>query len=160
MKEEPLEVDGRKPVPAVRPPYLFGWALAAGLIIDLLKPLPLFIAKWLGIVLGLPLVVCGVSLLFWAVRTFAKSEISPRFKPVGSIMTSGPFAFTRNPMYLSFTLIYLGIAFALNAFWPIFILLPVIAILHYGVILREEKYLKEKFGGEYQMYKTRVRRWF
>jgi len=159
MKEESLEVGGRKPAPLVRPPYLFGGALAAGLIINLLKPFPFFKAKWPGVAFGPLLVVCGVLLLVWAVRTFAKSGINPRFKPVGSMMTSGPFAFTRNPMYFSFTLIYLGIAFARNTLWPVLLLLPVIAILHYGVILREEKYLEEKFGDKYREYKVKVRRW-
>ena len=155
-----VNATNQKPVPAVRPPYLFGWALAAGLLFNWLKPLSLFRTRPPGIVFGLALMAVGVGLLLWTTRTLLRSGVNPRFKPVGSMVTSGPFVFARNPMYISFALVYLGIAFAANALWPILFLPPVIAILHYGVIRREEKYLEERFGDEYRKYKAGVRRWF
>ncbi|KKS25833.1 MAG: hypothetical protein UU84_C0036G0009 [Candidatus Yanofskybacteria bacterium GW2011_GWC2_41_9] len=75
-------------------------------------------------------------------------------------MTSGPFQFTRNPMYLSLTSIYIGLSLIINTYWLLLFLPFVLIILHYGVILREEKYLEKKFKEEYVSYKSQVRRWF
>lgn len=73
---------------------------------------------------------------------------------------SGPYRFTRNPMYLSMTMIYLGITLLTNMLWPLLLLPFVIVVLQAAVIRREEKYLKEAFGEAYEAYCNRVRRWF
>ena len=77
----------------------------------------------------------------------------------GAIVSPGPYAFSRNPMYASFVLLYEGIALILNTAWPV-VFLPVSLIaIHYGVIKREELYLEKLFGGGYRQYGARVRRW-
>ena len=81
------------------------------------------------------------------------------YKPTGAIVPTGPYAFTRNPMYLSMTVLYSGIAFIFNATWPIIFLPAVLFVIHYGVINREERYLERKFGEEYISYRAKVRRW-
>lgn len=145
--------------PVAKPPYLYGGFLVAGIVLHIIKPLTIFARFWLGIAIGLPLVFAGALLIRWAVRTLLRSEVNPRFKPVGVIVSSGPYHFTRNPMYLAFTCIYSGVAFAVDTLWP-FALLPfLIAILYYGVIRREERYLETRFGDEYRAYRSRVRRW-
>ena len=148
-------------VPIYPPPYLYGWPLFIGLGLNIIFPLPLFPQEFFyaRLFVGAAFIVAGISLVVWAVKTLFKSNVDPRFKPVGGIVQSGPFGYTRNPMYVSFTLIYLGILTAVNALWPLLFLPIVIAVLYYGVIKREERYLTSRFGEEYRKYCARVRRW-
>jgi protein-S-isoprenylcysteine O-methyltransferase Ste14 len=79
--------------------------------------------------------------------------------PATVLIVHGPFRFSRNPQYLSVTILYLGVAISVNALWPI-VLLPVFLLgFTIGVIWREERYLERRFGEEYLRYKGRVRRW-
>lgn len=148
-----------RPVPVIRPPYLFGVGLVAGIALQFVVLLRIFGRIWLGVIFGAPFVIIGVLFLIWAMRTMRRAGVDPRFKPVGNIVAAGPFAHSRNPIYLAFALIYLGIALVANTFWPIIFLPIVLTILHYGVILREERYLEARFGEEYQRYRARIRRW-
>ena len=115
---------------------------------------------WIGHAVGWPLVVAGVLLSAWSIRTIFRAGEDPNvYKPTGQIVATGPYAFSRNPIYVSFNLVYVGIAFIVNTVWPI-IFLPVgIALLYYGVIAREESYLERVLGDRYLQYKARVRRW-
>ena len=81
------------------------------------------------------------------------------YEPTTAIVTTGPYAVTRNPMYVFATVVYVGIAFVVNTLWPIALLPVGIALLYYGVIAREERYMEKVFGDEYLKYKARVRRW-
>jgi protein-S-isoprenylcysteine O-methyltransferase Ste14 len=62
-------------------------------------------------------------------------------------------------MYLAATLLYAGVALSLSLVWTLAALIPCLVVLHYGVILREERYLEGKFGQRYLDYRARVRRW-
>jgi protein-S-isoprenylcysteine O-methyltransferase Ste14 len=94
------------------------------------------------------------------VRGFKRSETSPKpHKPTRAIVTSGPFRYTRNPIYVSFTLVQLGVALWAASGWILLLLLPVLVTIRYGVIAREEDYLERKFGDEYVSYRRSVRRW-
>jgi protein-S-isoprenylcysteine O-methyltransferase Ste14 len=75
------------------------------------------------------------------------------------MVTDGPYAWTRNPMYLSFTVFYLGLALLTGMLWPIIVLPVVLALLIVFVIRREERYLDDAFGEEYAAFRKRVRRW-
>ncbi len=122
-------------------------------------PFKIFENFWIGLAIGLPLICVGALFVVSAVRTFQKDHVDPRFKPVGTIVDKGLFGYSRNPMYLAFTVVYSGIALAVNSFWP-FIRLPIVlGVMHYGVIRREERYLEELFHDEYRAYRSRVRRW-
>ena len=146
---------------AVLPPVPFGIGLALGVLIHFLwEPLPFVPYTWIGHVAGWPLVAASIILLIWAWQTMAHHGEDPNaYKPTNSIVVTGPYGFTRNPMYLSFTLLYGGITLIINAVWPILFLPAVLAVVHYGVIAREERYLERKFGQEYQSYRSGVRRW-
>ena len=72
---------------------------------------------------------------------------------------TGPYRLSRNPIYLSFTLLELGIGILVNSAWVLGMLIPTVAFISYGVIAREEEYMAAKFGEEYRGYKTDVRRW-
>jgi protein-S-isoprenylcysteine O-methyltransferase Ste14 len=89
----------------------------------------------------------------------AGTEIDP-FEASTALVESGPFAYTRNPMYLGLTLTYVGIALASRATYPFAVLPAVIWFMNAGVIEREERYLERKFGKAYRRYMARVPRWF
>ena len=135
--------------------------LVASLLLHVLwKPLRFFPEWWIGPTVGLPLVVAGILLLSWAIRTmFRAGEYPDAYKPTPAIVANGPYAFSRNPIYVSFNAVYVGIALVLNTLWPIMFLPVGIALLHYRVIAREESYLEGVIGDEYRQYKARVRRW-
>jgi protein-S-isoprenylcysteine O-methyltransferase Ste14 len=75
------------------------------------------------------------------------------------LVQDGPYRFTRNPIYLSFAVIYLGLAFIFNSVYLLFVLGIVLILLDRTQIPNEERYLREKFGEEYDRYKDKVRRW-
>lgn len=109
---------------------------------------------------GWLLLAIGASLLLWALRTFhhAQTAIMPS-RPASSIVTTGPFRFSRNPMYVSLTLMYIGLSLLMSLVWPL-LLLPVVLTTLFGLVIRrEERYLDDAFHAEYAEYRRRVRRW-
>ena len=76
-----------------------------------------------------------------------------------ALVAAGPYAITRNPIYIGFVLVFLGFAIVLTSVWLLLLLIPVLAILQRGVVEREEAYLEGKFGDAYRKYKARVPRW-
>ena len=146
---------------AIFPPLPFLLAVVVGVLAHVLwEPFRFFPEFWIGHAAGWPLIVAAALLIAWAQRTMAGAgESSNVYKPNGAIVSTGPFAFTRNPMYLSMTLLYAGIAFLVNTAWPAVLLPAVLMLIQYGVISREERYLESKFGDVYRQYRARVRRW-
>ena len=140
------------------PPLLYAVPLAIGLLLQHWYPLPIHAAGGTTLV-GMVLVLCGFVGVP-AVAAFRRASTSPKpWVPTTALVTSGPYGFTRNPMYLGFTLMYLGVAVWANAAWPLLFLPVVLVAMHYGVILREEAYMASRFGAEYERYRARVRRW-
>ncbi|MGH8504159.1 MAG: methyltransferase family protein [Gammaproteobacteria bacterium] len=143
----------------VFPPLLFGATFAAGLLLHWIDPLvsldPLY-ARLLGALLT----AAGGWLAFSAEEVMRRAGTNVRpDRPTLSIVTDGPFRFTRNPLYLAATALYAGVALLCVSVWPLLLLAPLLAILHWGVVRREERYLEAKFGDAYLAYKARVRRW-
>ena len=114
----------------------------------------------LRLYLGLALAVVAIVLAGLCIRAFwrQKTSVDP-YKPVTALVVEGPFQFSRNPMYIALTLLYLGIAIYFGLVWALLLLPFALATIHYGVIIREESYLERKFGEDYLAYKSRVRRW-
>ncbi len=142
-----------------RPPLIYGGALAAGLLAKPLFPaalLPHRVAR----PIGLPLAVAGLLLFLSSLRTMHREGTDVRTnRPTSSLVVEGPYRFTRNPIYLGFTLFYAGITVLANSL-PSALLLPfVLIVMQCGVIEREEHYLERIFGEEYLRYKARVRCW-
>lgn len=111
--------------------------------------------------IGGAIIIASIYLLgFKAVKTMRQSGQSENpYKKTTEIIETGPFKFTRNPMYLQMVLVCIGFAVLLSSLW-IFALTPICAMfLHFLVILPEERYLERKFGNTYLDYKRRVRRW-
>jgi protein-S-isoprenylcysteine O-methyltransferase Ste14 len=76
-----------------------------------------------------------------------------------AIVTDGVYGYTRNPMYVAMAIFYGAIALATDSLITLLLLAPLLVVVHYGVVLREERYLESKFGDAYRRYKAAVRRW-
>lgn len=148
--------------PVIAPPLMFYHPfLALGIALHFLwEPLRFFPEGWFGHAAGWPLVVLGFLIYLWAGRTMSRSREDLRYmKPTNALVTNGPYVLSRNPIYLSHILSYVGISLAVNTIWPVLFLPVGLILLHYGVIFREEKYLERLFGRQYRQYRTKVRRW-
>jgi protein-S-isoprenylcysteine O-methyltransferase Ste14 len=142
-----------------RPPLIYGASIAAGLAFHWMWPRPLLSGVALG-PMGGALVIASLLLFGASVQRFrAAGTPVPARKPTTAIVRTGPYRFSRNPIYLAFSLLQLGIAVWVNSWWLVATLAAAIAIVHYVVIPREEQYLEARFGAEYRDYKTSVRRW-
>ncbi|MGL5817931.1 MAG: methyltransferase family protein, partial [Phycicoccus sp.] len=75
------------------------------------------------------------------------------------VMTSGPFAVSRNPLYLGMLALYVGLALLVPSVWALVLFPVAVALLLWGAIRPEERFLRERFGAEYEEYARRVRRW-
>ena len=141
------------------PPFILAATLLLGWLLNWLWPidiLPGSSLAWPGTLL----IVVSIAIGLTAVRAMFKMNTSLDVrKAATSIVSSGPFALTRNPMYLSMVLLCVGIALFFNWFWLLLLVIPLEVILQKGVIEREERYLERKFGDEYKRYRTKVRRW-
>ena len=144
----------------VFPPGLLVGTLTIGLLLQRLRPWNLPISESTRIFLSAALLTVAAALGLWGQRTMhgAGTNIDPG-KPSTTIVTTGPFRFTRNPLYLFLLGLYLGITVAVATVWPLLFLVPVVLVLHFGVVRREERYLEAKFGEPYRAYTARVRRW-
>jgi len=111
-------------------------------------------------VAGLALVLIGIALTFWAAATLRgmNTTIIP-WDPVSAIVSTGPFRFSRNPIYLADAIAYLGASLLIHSWWPLLVLPAVLLVMQHKVVDREERYLTERFGDPYREYQSRVRRW-
>ena len=110
--------------------------------------------------LGAAMLVAGLGLMGWGFVTFrrARTAVMP-IRPARQIVTSGPYRFTRNPMYVGLTFAYFGLALLVNWAWPIVLLPVVLIVMNVVVIEKEERYLQSAFPETYGPYCQRVRRW-
>jgi protein-S-isoprenylcysteine O-methyltransferase Ste14 len=110
--------------------------------------------------LGIAWAVTALALMLSAIVTMkmAGTNVHPK-QPALTIVRKGPYRVTRNPMYLGLCLLQVALAFFLNDWVPFLFVIPLALLLHYGVILREEKYLEAKFAEQYLALKREVRRW-
>jgi protein-S-isoprenylcysteine O-methyltransferase Ste14 len=138
---------------------LFLAALGVGLYLQRLMPVRTFPPEP-ACVAGAALCCAAVTVGIWGSITMHRAGTNVRpDRPATALVTGGPFRFSRNPLYLSLITLYLGITLLFDAMWPLIMLMPVLAFVHWRIVLREEKYLETKFGDAYRDYKTRVRRW-
>jgi protein-S-isoprenylcysteine O-methyltransferase Ste14 len=143
-----------------RPPIAWAVAVLAGLALNWLMPLPFVPAAvptgWLGAMVF----ALSLSLFVWAIAAITQAGSNvPTNLPTTTIVDTGPYRFTRHPIYLGMVLGLIGLAIALNSLWLLLTLVPFAVVIRYGVIAREEAYLERKFGDGYRRYRARVRRW-
>ena len=141
------------------PPLIYLPPLVLGLVLDRRAHVP-FLPRGVARVLGWPLVGGGMALAAWFARTMRSADTTMHInKPVSTLVQDGPFRYSRNPGYLSLSMLYAGISVLRNALWAILLLPLVLYVIQREVIGREERYLERTFGEEYLDYKARVRRW-
>jgi protein-S-isoprenylcysteine O-methyltransferase Ste14 len=141
------------------PPLIFGVPLLLALFLERVFPMNLLAGRSI-VLAGRILVAAAVLLAVWAISTFRRAGTSPKpTAPTTSLVATGPYRFSRNPMYVSLTLLYVGISLWARAAWPLFFLPSVLLTIQIGVVDREERYLEAKFGEEYGRFKARVGRW-
>jgi len=154
MPPEPEEKKDRPRIIAP-PPLIFAAAFGFGALLR--NALPRVGSPAAGVAFA----AAGLILGGWGFATMlrAGTHIDP-YKPATVLVTSGPFRFSRNPLYFSVTLLYIGAALAFRLLTALLVLPIALIVLHFGVILREERYLEAKFGERYLTFRARVRRWF
>jgi protein-S-isoprenylcysteine O-methyltransferase Ste14 len=144
----------------IRPPLAWALAVVAGFALHWLMPLPFVPAAVPARWLGAAVFVVALALAAWAITTIARAGSNvPTNMPTTSIVDTGPYRFTRNPIYLAMMLGHVGLAIAFDSLWLLVTLVPFALIIRYGVVAREEAYLERKFGEAYRRYRARVRRW-
>jgi protein-S-isoprenylcysteine O-methyltransferase Ste14 len=144
----------------VRPPLAWAVAIILGLAVNWLLPLPFLPAGIPAGWLGALVFVLALALAVWAIITISRAGSNvPTNQPTTVIVESGPYRFTRNPIYLGMFLGLVGLAIAFDNLWLLLMLVPFALVIRYGVVAREEAYLDRKFGDVYRGYRSRVRRW-
>jgi protein-S-isoprenylcysteine O-methyltransferase Ste14 len=143
----------------VIPPGLFAGAFAVGALIDRLAPAPIPRRRATRAA-GTALLAGGASLAASGAGTFRHrgTTVIPN-RPVSTLITTGPYRFTRNPMYTGLTLCHAGGALVLGSLWPLATLPIAVLAVRRLVIDREERYLAERFGVDYENYRRTVPRW-
>jgi protein-S-isoprenylcysteine O-methyltransferase Ste14 len=145
------------------PPLLALAAIVLGLLLDWVAPayvLTVLLSWGTRILLGVELIAAGLALMIVARRTFvaAGTNVQP-WKPSTAIVTTGVFAWLRNPMYVGGTAFLLGLAILLASDWMVVMTVILALVLHFGVVKREERYLEAKFGDVYRRYRDAVPRY-
>jgi protein-S-isoprenylcysteine O-methyltransferase Ste14 len=149
-----------RPQILVLPPVLVGGMMLTGVLLHYwvwpITPLPIVPARTLGVALFLAAGLLANSA--HNAMTRVGTNIFPT-QPTLALATDGPFRFTRNPLYVAASGVYLGVAFWVDGLVPL-LLFPLVCVgLHYAIVLPEERYLDTKFGKPYRAYRARVRRW-
>ena len=143
----------------VRPPFVYLGSIALGLVLHLLWPARL-VPPPVSTPVGAIVTVLAIALFVSAVRTLqAAGTPIPGNRPTTAIVRTGPYRFSRNPIYLAFSMLQLGISIWVNSVWLLATLAGAAALILYVVIRREEQYLERRFGARYLDYKASVRRW-
>jgi protein-S-isoprenylcysteine O-methyltransferase Ste14 len=143
----------------VPPPLLYALAVLAGYVLN--RQWPLAIGEGPAInVLALAFAVAGLALAASSIGNFRRSRTSiVPIRPATTLVISGPYRFTRNPMYVSMAAITIAAGLLLNSWWVMLLLVLVLLIVRVFVIGPEERYLHRRFGADYVAYTHQVRRW-
>lgn len=159
MSETPRPPRDRADIVAL-PPLIYLGGLVLGFVLESWMPTT-FGARLVWSAAGIVAIAAGAALGVWGDLSMKRAGTSPfPWKPTQVIVDRGPYAWTRNPLYLAQALMHAGIAALGDSWWAMGALLPVLIIVRYGVIGPEEEYLTRKFGAPYLEYLVRVRRWF
>lgn len=141
------------------PPVIFAAFFAVGAGLDIVWPAAVLPAA-VQYGLGGGLLAAGGAVAVPTVLAFRRHRTTLHVHHAATaLITDGPFRWSRNPAYVALTLFYLGAAVMVNSLWIMALLAPAVAVLTWGVIRREERYLERTFGDAYRRYRARVRRW-
>ncbi len=144
----------------VPPPVIFLGSLAVALVVERFWPSS-FVPAGLGAWIGGALVLASLPLFAAAWRELTRHATSiAHHRPTQAIVASGPYAVSRNPVYVSMALFVAGVALITDSLWALATVASSVALVDRLVIVREERFLAATFGEVYADYKSRVRRWF
>jgi len=141
------------------PPLIFvGWMIM-GAVLQKFFPqnlgIPFNHMYW-----GLGMVIIGIFLIMYFQRSFKKAETNIKpWEPTRNIITTGVYAYSRNPIYLAFIFFPIGLGIFFDNLWVLLSFIPALFTVYHIAIKKEEAYLEEMFGEEYLNYKKKVRRW-
>ena len=142
------------------PPVIFVAAMVVGFAVEWLSP-STFLASGSRKVAGIVLLAAGVVMIGLGILQHRRSSNDPDPRnPDVTVMTSGIYRRTRNPIYIGYFMILAGIGVWANSLWVLSTVIPAYFVVRWGVVAREEAYLEAKFGQTYTDYKNSVRRWF
>jgi protein-S-isoprenylcysteine O-methyltransferase Ste14 len=137
-----------------------------GLLLSLLAQFPLLWAEWplqptlVGTVVGTGLIAVGAGLNAWADRIFKAGQVGIcPFSPAPVLLTHGPYRFTRNPMYLGLVAVTAGVTLLTGVLANLWIAVALWIWLHWGYVVAEERWLRDRFGTEFDAYADRVPQW-
>ena len=144
----------------IHPPIALAVALIACFALNWLYPLPFVPPAVPRIEVGLILLLLVLLIVRWAATTFRKARTNIlTSRAATTIVATGPFAYSRNPIYVAAFLGIIAFAIGFNNAWFLIALVVIFCVIRYGVVAREEAYLTNKFGAQYLDYKNKVRRW-
>jgi protein-S-isoprenylcysteine O-methyltransferase Ste14 len=151
--------DGNRPNVLPWPPMLLVLAAGVAVVLGGLMPLQLpstQVATWLGVAIA----ALGLGVDGWAILTMraARTNIMPN-RAADRLVTSGPFRFSRNPIYLANTLLLVGIGFAVGNAWFVPAALATAVLVDRLAIRREERHLAIRFGNDWIDYASKTPRW-
>lgn len=155
MPTAPQDYSGR-----IFPPlFVYIGSLEIGLLVHWLYPvhvLPTPFANGIAVLL----LVLSFPIAILVLRAYPRAKTTFLFSDPSSVLiTTGLYRFSRNPGYVSMTMLAVAIGFLFNSLWMLLMVVPAMAVVHFGIIKREERHLEARFGDEYLEYKTTVRRW-
>ncbi len=160
MQQKPFQNNDEKGA-AVKfpPPLLFLLLILIAYSFHYLYPLTLGLSL-VGKYLGTLIILSAIGMVVYISRIFsrAKTSIEP-WKPTTALISTGVYAYSRNPIYTLFCFITIGIGVFLNSLWVFVSFIPAAMLVYLIAIKKEEIYLEKKFGEEYLLYKRKVRRW-
>jgi protein-S-isoprenylcysteine O-methyltransferase Ste14 len=159
------ENDPGTPGVTVRPPLLLLGALLLGFGLDHLvflpRPIPgTGLVHTISAIIAGALILIGVAVFAASIRNFSRAGTPVQgTRPTRTLVTTGIYGWSRNPIYLGMLFFLVGIGIAVRSPWILLLAVPLAITFRYGVIAREEAYLDRRFGDAYRDYKTHVRRW-
>lgn len=153
-----IENDGAKIV--VRPPILLVFFILIGVLVNMRVPWEFLIERSMRLFPGFVLLAGSVGLAAWSLTIFFRAGQNPDpVAPTESLYANGPYSRSRNPMYVALFVFQFSLALLLDNAWIAVTVPATFLSIHFGVVLREETYLQDKFGASYIDYCTRVRRY-
>ncbi len=141
------------------PPLVYAVPLLIGLGIEHFFPLVTLSGLWR---VGPGVLLIGLSCFLVAPAVIRFKRADTPFdvkKPATTLVTDGPYCYTRNPGYLALTLLYLGLGFLFSSVYVAVLIIPILLVMNVAVVHKEEEHLEAQFGEEYLQYKATVRRW-
>jgi len=142
------------------PPLVGIGMVLVGLFLESNSSKEIFSNQQISMIIGVPIFVIGIGLQAAIIKALKKANTTPLYKkPTTLVLQNSFYSRSRNPMFLSIFAWNLGLAFVFNTYWLILTLLLLYVYVRYYVVRREEMYLEQKFGDDYQEYKSKVPRW-